>query len=988
MRAPAPDDIAPRDDHDLGDDLDRRRARWLVVVIGIAMLVGIGGPVVGQGVFHGADVVMEYAPWSHGAPVGFEHGNSEVGDTVNAALPGRLEIRERLLDGELPLWTRDQGSGVPLMAVPDLSTLSPVLLPYWVLPGWYAPAASKLLEMAITAIFTALFARRLGTSRVAALLGGAVFAFSGFQVVWTNWPQTTVGAFIPMLFWAVERAVQERTLRSAVPVALATAFLLFGGFPAVAAFALLAAGVHALVRVLAQRSEPLPPRLVTLGVLGGMVALGVALAAVQLVPFLDHLAQLDTEYRAQNGDSHLPLEALATLAVPFTFGPSTFGPYWGPKNMVEINSFIGVVATALVVVAAARGRRLALPAGAAGSLWGLTGASVVLVYLGGLPLVLLQRALPFLFGSNAVGRLRSVLGLLLATLAAIGLDALLRREPGRPTRRELVAALTTVAGGLVVYGLAVRYSVVSEPVLEVNPAVASVLPWVWPALLGLTAVSALGLWLLGSPQRRAAALAAVAGTSLVLTIVVATGVVGTYPAVAARSVLAPLVVAIAVGVVVWRHVTVGDRRLVVVALPLLVALEVVAFANPYWARSTREHFYPVTETHEFLAANTDQSRVALSDRTMQPGTTSMYGIPSVTAHMFFSPAWRDLILEVDPTAFEKDTFPFLHVQRDDLDGVADHPVLDRLSARYFVADLALPVLGTRTDPPSPDGELPLRPDEPVLGTVPGDDLRGVRVAVLPPGHSGPADQPAWLRVDVLDADGQVVTSASRRVETLTERDNVTVPLPQVDLPGEVTVRLQLEPTGAGSLVLGAVGDDPALGHVTASGAEDVRPVFVDGAVVYEQQGWLPRVRWASSTEVLPDATARLARLGSDDLPDETVVLSAPGPDAAGGPADVTVVEETGDGLVVEVDAEGAGYVVVADGLHYGWQATVDGEPAEVREADHALGAVAVPAGQHTVRITFAPTALRLGTGVSVAALLALVAALLVTQRRGRQPGSV
>ena len=45
------------------------------------------------------------------------------------------------------------------------------------------------------------FLRRHGLTRAAGVLAGIVFAASGYMMMWTNWPQTRVGAFIPLLFW-------------------------------------------------------------------------------------------------------------------------------------------------------------------------------------------------------------------------------------------------------------------------------------------------------------------------------------------------------------------------------------------------------------------------------------------------------------------------------------------------------------------------------------------------------------------------------------------------------------------------------------------------------------------------------------------------------------------------------------------------------------------------------------------------------------------
>jgi uncharacterized membrane protein YfhO len=66
--------------------------------------------------------------------------------------------------------------------------------------------------------------------------------------------------------------------------------------------------------------------------------------------------------------------------------------------------------------------------------------------------------------------------------------------------------------------------------------------------------------------------------------------------------------------------------------------------------------------------------------------------------------------------------------------------------------------------------------------------------------------------------------------------------------------------------------------------------------------------------------------------------------------------------------------VVADAVQSGWHASVDGKPADVVPADHALGAVFVPAGRHVVTLRYQPEAWRLGElicGLSVLLLLAL-----------------
>src|SRR5262249_2404376 len=68
---------------------------------------------------------------------------------------------------------------------------------------------------------------------------------------------------------------------------------------------------------------------------------------------------------------------------------------------------------------------------------------------------------------------------------------------------------------------------------------------------------------------------------------------------------------------------------------------------------------------------------------------------------------------------------------------------------------------------------------------------------------------------------------------------------------------------------------------------------------------------------------------------------------------------------VDVDAARPALLRLADLWYPDWKVTVDGKPATLLRADHVLRAVAVPAGHHTVRFTYASTAFRLGLWVSI-----------------------
>ncbi len=83
-------------------------------------------------------------------------------------------------------------------------------------------------------------------------------------------------------------------------------------------------------------------------------------------------------------------------------------------------------------------------------------------------------------------------------------------------------------------------------------------------------------------------------------------------------------------------------------------------------------------------------------------------------------------------------------------------------------------------------------------------------------------------------------------------------------------------------------------------------------------------------------------------------------------------------MTLAVDASAPGYVVLSEVWYPGWRATVNGEPAEVVQADGALRAVAIPAGVSTVSLRFVPDFWRwgliaLGVGLLLLLLIALPA---------------
>jgi membrane protein YfhO len=973
--------------HRLPDRLDRRLAKVVGGLLLVAVAVLLGRALLGQRALIATNQMLEYAPWAADVPTGFHGSTGPWGDTYDIWEPQRLLFAEELRDGQLGWWNPYPSGGAPLAAEPSTGTFGPFQLPYLLVPGWYAPGLVKLAELAVSAGFTFLFLRAAGTSRTAAVVGGAIYALNGFQLVWTNWPQTRVGALVPALLWAVERLVQRRSARTAGITALVVGAMLLEGFPAVTLVAMAAAGLYALVRCLADGHGRIAERAgqaVRPVLLAGVgVGLGVGLAAIQLLPFQQRLSSLGL-HRDQTPASHLDPLAAATTVAPGIFGSAVEMQARLGDNYVEALSYVGAAAVALALVGLLSRRA---GGGTAGTVRrGVRTCAavavlvlVVLMFFGGPLLALLQNLPPL--DTNRVGRLRGLLAFFVAVLAGLGVeDMITRPRPARPA-----ADGTGETGGT-------------------NGAGAN------GTTDGADAGAGAG-WVARLRRRVRPDQAMIGGVLVVVAVAAAAGLyrwgrhVAYLRELAGHLGVAGLLGALTVGAVLlaWRRpATLGPA---VVLVGVLVVGQGLVLWSSYLPESRRDEWFPRTAMHDFLAEHLGDDRVVPADGTLVAGSTSYYRLRTVTGHVFTQPTWKDLLATIDPAAFAgSPTDSVVGGQPE----VVTSPVLDRMAARYFATAESAAVLGVVTEPVPSPGAAPVRLDAGETVTVPigvAQRLRGVRLA--PTGGAVTNDRLARLEVTVRQAGGTVVGTGARRANaSLAANPTVAVDAETATTGGAGDLVAEVRLDADDGYVLLATGPDGQAAAGTVTGDDDLRLVFTDGGQVYERESALPRVRWASRAEVVEDPGARRQLLAAG-VPADTVLLDAPPPDgapatadrsgangtdAAAGTdaraADVELVRDELSSQTIEVEAPEAGYVVVADAVQIGWEATVDGQPAELLHADHAMGAVAVPPGHHVVQLRFAPSTLRPGAVITLASAVAVVALLAmpaVTSRVRRRP---
>jgi hypothetical protein len=252
-----------------------------------------------------------------------------------------------------------------------------------------------------------------------------------------------------------------------------------------------------------------------------------------------------------------------------------------------------------------------------------------------------------------------------------------------------------------------------------------------------------------------------------------------------------------------------------------------------------------------------------------------------------------------------------------------------------------------------------------------------------------AQRDGGLRVTVLAQDGKALASTTRVVQATHARTQLWVALAAENIGPGVSARVRLQGLHTSPVVVPVDGDGSwAVRLVRAQ--DDLKVVHTGDATVYQRMSAAGRIRWASSDRVVPGENARVRLLASGKAKATTVVLERATDSRAldgSSRASIRLVADEGDELKLAVDAQGSGFLVVADAMSAGgWTASVDGRASPLLPADEAFSAVYLEPGRHIVDLSFAPPGQRTGVAISAASVIMVLLGVSWTaiQRRSRR----
>ena len=285
-------------------------------------------------------------------------------DMFNGELPGRVLVGQLIRQGQLPQWTSQLCSGVPLAGAPA----DPIGLAAFSL----LPPAAALDLLVIVALLVAAhgsygLARRFGADRPGAVLAGLAFAGSGYiacQLKHLSIVSTVV--WLPVGLSLIDRVLDAEgpaDTSHGAPCVMAAFGLVFAqqvlcAFPQSAYICALVYGSFALFRAIGGRHHlGLSPGLSLLGGLGVAVALGAAAGAVVLLP-LSELGSVSDRSEALGWEwstrlAYWPWNVL-TFLLPYVNGDISNNTYVGPPFFWEDYGYVGLAPFVLALYGGAR----------------------------------------------------------------------------------------------------------------------------------------------------------------------------------------------------------------------------------------------------------------------------------------------------------------------------------------------------------------------------------------------------------------------------------------------------------------------------------------------------------------------------------------------------------------------------------------------------------------------------------------------------------
>jgi hypothetical protein len=272
--------------------------------------------------------------------------------------------------------------------------------------------------------------------------------------------------------------------------------------------------------------------------------------------------------------------------------------------------------------------------------------------------------------------------------------------------------------------------------------------------------------------------------------------------------------------------------------------------------------------------------------------------------------------------------------------------------------------------------------------VPPFEATAIGIVAKVNGEEQPPDGTPVAVIDVTMNDGNVQNFELRAGADVTDVEQaIRIHWPYPAVPVALSIQATL-PRGQ-LIVRGSSLIDERTGSFQSLVLSDqgyFRLAHSGDVKIYENMDVRPRAFLVHHAAAAADQEQALALMqdGTFD-PTTQIVLEQPVASYATSPGQrpssvVHITHYAPEQVIITVETDTPGYLVLTDSWYPGWQASVDGEQTDIIQANLLFRAVALDAGIHQVVFSFRPTSLRAGIVTSLFGLAILIAAALLLRK--------
>lgn len=207
--------------------------------------------------------------------------------------PRKIFYAEQIKNFCLSLWTSYINNGLPLHSQSQTGIFYPInFLLYFFLPTHIAFNLSVVLHFFLAGIFTYLYARTIGLGELPSLVSSSIFVFNGFLIKQGQIDILFICAYLPLIFYFIERCFREKYRRRLIYSALAglcigIQFLI--GHPQMVFYSLLASILYFFFKMLINIRELKNEKSITTFALAFVIMIAVVfgIGAIQIIPTME-----------------------------------------------------------------------------------------------------------------------------------------------------------------------------------------------------------------------------------------------------------------------------------------------------------------------------------------------------------------------------------------------------------------------------------------------------------------------------------------------------------------------------------------------------------------------------------------------------------------------------------------------------------------------------------------------------------------------------